>query len=157
MDKKRKEYLRGYRKKNKERILKQKKEWYKNNKDKKQQLKWYKNNKDRILKISREKNLKKRFGFIPKIYLHNKKISSDGCFFGNSRVIERYKTPYKMVLLYDLVDYYKIQVITGNEEFWFKMNDTYKNVNEFFIKLKRYAPCYLKLLEREKCHIEEHR
>ena len=125
---------------------------------------YYQKNKKKLLTLNslaaRNKHLEKRFGFILKLYLHNKNVSSDGCIFGNSRVIKtetrRSTIGYKRIILYKISsewgNNYKIQIINSrdNEEFWFRFKGDKDSVNEFFEEIKRYPINFLRYLEMEK-------
>lgn len=96
-------------------------------------------------KFNRKNFLIKRFGFVPVLYLYNKGVSADGCFYGNSKVVSRYKTSNnnpKLMWLYKLNDImnqiYKIQIARPktNEEFWFKIKGKEEEVIKFFNKFK---------------------
>lgn len=117
-------------------------------------------NKKQILR-NRNKNLIQRFGFIPKIYLHNKGITSDGCFVGNSKCIMHYKQPsylvnrknIKMMWLYREKAFYKykIQIVNAvtQEEFWIRFKGKMDDVIKVFNRLKRYPINHIKYWEME--------
>ncbi|KKK42425.1 hypothetical protein LCGC14_1849250 [marine sediment metagenome] len=97
--------------------------------------------------------IKKRFGFLPVIYLYNKGVSSDGCSMGNSKVIKHWKTyggqnfNPKLMWLYELKPvfdyeymnkYFKIQIVRPktNEEYWFKFRGHREEAIKFFNQFK---------------------
>lgn len=113
---------------------------------------YYHTHKDEILKRQhkqrRDNTCKRRFGFIPKVWVHNKGITSDGCFYGNARILDTYKPGWiynkntkntKMMWLYSCKgELFKIQIINPitQEEFWFREYN-YNKAKRLFDNLKR--------------------
>lgn len=127
---------------------------------------YYQRNRKKELKRIRRRRLLKRFGFIPKIYLYNKDVTSDGCFMGNSKMVLKHlnnqdmlkkvaKKHHKAIWVYKVKDKsgdkFKIQIadVNTNEEYWIRFNGTSDKLIEFFNKLKGYPVNWMKNWERE--------
>ena len=131
---------------------------------------YYKINKNRILenqKIYRKKTFNKRllkkFGFIPKIHLYNKGVTSDGCFLGNSKLVLRHfnnqdtlgnyrRKHSKAMWVYQLgKNRFKIQIadVVTKEEFWVKFNGIPDRLVKFFNKLKGHPISCIKNWDKE--------
>ena len=126
--------------------------------------KYYQEHKEGIIKRNnkrtRDKKLKKRFGFVPKLFIYNKDVTSDGCFYGNSRIVDRFHNYIgKMMLLYKCGklpdEYYKIQIIECNTgaEFWFRSHESREWTNRFFNRLKNYPVNFLRYWEIERVQV----
>jgi len=124
---------------------------------------YYERNKKKIKKYQRDKNLLKRFGFIPKVNIHNKNITSNGCFLGNSKLVLKhlvnkdnqkkgYSQNDKAIWVYKVGEKkYKIQIgdILNREEFWINFEGTPNKLIKFFNKLKGFPINFIKNWDKE--------